>query len=147
GGVGGVGGSGRRGEGGGSGGVGVQGGGLCGGGLAPLWAGESLRGEAAGRARVGWLAHAPADRVAFWDFDDPKIPDTLRDTSATAIVTASLLTLAPRASTPDRARVPRRCRGHGRRARDASPQARWDADGRLLQPPHRPRHPARARLG
>src|SRR5215813_6911927 len=65
--------------------------------LAHLWSGESRFRDAAERAADWWLAHAPADRVAFWDFDDPKIPDTLRDTSATAIVTASLLTLAPRA--------------------------------------------------
>jgi len=30
----------------------------------------------------------------FWDFDDPAIPNTNRDTSATAIVAASLLKLA-----------------------------------------------------
>src|SRR5262249_50969473 len=84
-------------------GAGAQGGGLLGGRLAPLWSGESRFRAAAERAADWWLAPAPADRVAFWDFDDPKIPDTLRDTSATAIVTASLLTLAPRASTPDRA--------------------------------------------
>jgi unsaturated chondroitin disaccharide hydrolase len=41
-----------------------------------------------------WLAHAPADRVAFWDFDDPAIPDTERDTAATAIATAALLKLS-----------------------------------------------------
>lgn len=41
-----------------------------------------------------WIAHAPQDRVAFWDFDDPAIPDTNRDTSATAIAAASLLKLA-----------------------------------------------------
>jgi unsaturated chondroitin disaccharide hydrolase len=73
--------------------------------LVHLWSGESRFREAAERAADWWLAHAPADRVAFWDFDDPKIPDTFRDTSATAIVTASLLTLAPRASTPERARA------------------------------------------
>jgi unsaturated chondroitin disaccharide hydrolase len=73
--------------------------------LAHLWSGESRFRDAAERAADWWVGHAPADRVAFWDFDDPKIPDTFRDTSATAIVTASLLTLAPRASTPQRART------------------------------------------
>jgi len=73
--------------------------------LAHVWSGESRFREAAERAADWWLEHAPADRVAFWDFDDPKIPNTFRDTSATAIVTASLLTLAPRASTPERARA------------------------------------------
>jgi unsaturated chondroitin disaccharide hydrolase len=41
-----------------------------------------------------WIAHAPADRVGFWDFDDPSIPETNRDTSATAIAAAALLKLA-----------------------------------------------------
>ncbi|MBI4587577.1 MAG: glycoside hydrolase family 88 protein [Candidatus Rokubacteria bacterium] len=50
--------------------------------------------EVAGRAADWWLAHAPQDRVAFWDFDDPAIPHTNRDTSATAIVAAALLKLA-----------------------------------------------------
>jgi unsaturated chondroitin disaccharide hydrolase len=52
-----------------------------------------------------WLAHVPADRVAFWDFDDPAIPDTERDTAATAIATAALLKLGRTAPTEaDRAR-------------------------------------------
>jgi unsaturated chondroitin disaccharide hydrolase len=71
--------------------------------LTYLWSGDARFRSAAERAADWWLAHAPADRVAFWDFDDPKIPNTFRDTSATAIVTASLLTLAPRASTSERA--------------------------------------------
>ncbi|MCY1547528.1 Unsaturated glucuronyl hydrolase [compost metagenome] len=50
-----------------------------------------------------WVAHLPADRVAFWDFDDPAIPHTNRDTSATAIAAASLLKLA--ALVPERAAV------------------------------------------
>jgi unsaturated chondroitin disaccharide hydrolase len=41
-----------------------------------------------------WLKHVPADRVAFWDFDDPAIPRTERDTAATSIATAALLRLA-----------------------------------------------------
>ena len=49
---------------------------------------------AAVRGADWWLARAPADRVAFWDFDDPAIPDTERDTAATAIATAALLKLA-----------------------------------------------------
>jgi len=73
--------------------------------VAHVWSGETRFRDAAERAADWWLAHAPADRVAFWDFDDPKIPNTFRDTSATAIVTASLLTLAPRASTPERSRA------------------------------------------
>lgn len=41
-----------------------------------------------------WLARVPEDRVAFWDFDDPAIPDAERDTAATAIACAALLKLA-----------------------------------------------------
>ena len=41
-----------------------------------------------------WLAHVPADHVAYWDFDDTAIPDTNRDTSASAIAAASLLKLS-----------------------------------------------------
>jgi unsaturated chondroitin disaccharide hydrolase len=49
---------------------------------------------AAVRGADWWLAHAPADRVAFWDFDDPAIPNTERDTAATAIATAALVKLS-----------------------------------------------------
>ena len=43
-----------------------------------------------------WLAHVPSDHVAYWDFDDPAIPDAPRDTSATAIAAAALLKLGRR---------------------------------------------------
>lgn len=49
-----------------------------------------------------WAAHVPDDLVAFWDFDDPTIPATFKDTSSTAIAAASLLKLA--ALVPDGAR-------------------------------------------
>jgi unsaturated chondroitin disaccharide hydrolase len=49
---------------------------------------------AAVRGADWWIAHVPPDRVAFWDFDDPAIPDTERDTAATAIATAALLRLS-----------------------------------------------------
>jgi unsaturated chondroitin disaccharide hydrolase len=49
---------------------------------------------AAERGADWWLAHAPADRVAFWDFDDPAIPEAERDTAATSIALAALLKLA-----------------------------------------------------
>ena len=52
------------------------------------WIGAAVRGA------DWWLAHAPADRVAFWDFDDPAIPNTERDTAATAIATAALVKLS-----------------------------------------------------
>jgi len=41
-----------------------------------------------------WLEHVPDDRVAYWDFDASEGPQTLRDTSGTAIAAASLLKLA-----------------------------------------------------
>lgn len=43
-----------------------------------------------------WLAHVPSDQVAYWDFDDPTIPNAPRDTSATAIAAAALLKLGHR---------------------------------------------------
>jgi unsaturated chondroitin disaccharide hydrolase len=49
---------------------------------------------AAQRGADWWIAHAPADRVAFWDFDDPAIPDTERDTAATAAMCSGLLKLS-----------------------------------------------------
>lgn len=55
-----------------------------------------------------WIAHLPADQVAFWDFDDPAIPNTERDTAATAIASAALLRLASVAPT-ERATAYRRC--------------------------------------
>jgi unsaturated chondroitin disaccharide hydrolase len=51
------------------------------------WLGAALRGA------DWWLAHVPADRVAYWDFDDPAIPNTPRDTAATAIMASALLKL------------------------------------------------------
>ena len=50
--------------------------------------------DAAVRGAGWWMAHVPADRVAYWDFDDPAIPNTERDTAATAIASAALLKLA-----------------------------------------------------
>lgn len=41
-----------------------------------------------------WLDHLPASGVSYWDFDDPAIPNSTLDTSATAIAAASLLKLA-----------------------------------------------------
>lgn len=57
------------------------------------WTGERDLLHVATRTADWWLAHIPSDHVAFWDFDDPAIPNTTRDTSATAIVAASLLKL------------------------------------------------------
>ncbi len=49
---------------------------------------------AATRGADWWIAHVPADRVAYWDFDDPAIPNTERDTAATAIAMSALLKLS-----------------------------------------------------
>jgi unsaturated chondroitin disaccharide hydrolase len=56
--------------------------------------GEASWLEAAERGADWWIAHVPEDRVAFWDFDDPAIPDTERDTAATAVASSGLLKLA-----------------------------------------------------
>jgi unsaturated chondroitin disaccharide hydrolase len=50
--------------------------------------------DAAVRGADWWMAHVPADKIAYWDFDDPAIPNTERDATATAIATAALLKLA-----------------------------------------------------
>jgi unsaturated chondroitin disaccharide hydrolase len=50
--------------------------------------------QAAERGADWWIAHVPSDRVAFWDFDDPAIPDTERDTAATAVAASALLKLS-----------------------------------------------------
>ena len=57
--------------------------------------------DTATRVADWWLEHVPEDRVAFWDFADPAIPDVERDTSATAIAAASLLKLSELVTDPD----------------------------------------------
>ncbi|WP_407114502.1 hypothetical protein [Bradyrhizobium sp. LMG 9283] len=54
----------------------------------PLWR------EYAVRVLDWWIDHVPTDLVAYWDFDDPAIPSTSRDTAATAIAAAASLRLA-----------------------------------------------------
>jgi unsaturated chondroitin disaccharide hydrolase len=68
--------------------------GMLGWALTAQWSGDATFLAPAERASDWWLAHVPADSVAVWDFDDPAIPNTNRDTSATAIAAASLLKLA-----------------------------------------------------
>jgi len=68
--------------------------GMLGWALAAQWTGDLSFLEPAARAADWWLDHVPADLVAFWDFDDPAIPHTNRDTSATTIAAASMLKLA-----------------------------------------------------
>jgi unsaturated chondroitin disaccharide hydrolase len=53
---------------------------------------EQFRADAA-RVADWWLANLPDDHVAYWDFDDPAVPDAPRDTSGTAIAAAALLKL------------------------------------------------------
>jgi unsaturated chondroitin disaccharide hydrolase len=77
--------------------------GILGWALTAQWTGDLSFLEPAERAARWWLEHAPADHVAFWDFDDPAIPDANRDTSATAIAAAGLLKLSALAeSRPER---------------------------------------------
>jgi unsaturated chondroitin disaccharide hydrolase len=73
-----------------------------------------------------WLAHVPSDHVAFWDFDDPAIPRTERDTAATAIALAALLKLG-RVATPESRRA------RYREAAEATARALLD---RYLTPTH-----------
>ncbi len=43
---------------------------------------------------AAYLKRLPEDYVPFWDFDDPEIPNTVRDASAAAIVASALLELS-----------------------------------------------------
>jgi unsaturated chondroitin disaccharide hydrolase len=56
--------------------------------------------DAAQRGAEWWIAHVPNDHVAFWDFDDPAIPNTERDTAATAAVSSAFLKLSKAAKDP-----------------------------------------------
>ena len=67
--------------------------GLVGFAQAYAWTRDPFFADAAMRLADWWLAAVPADRVAFWDFKDPAIPSTQRDTSATAMTAAALLKL------------------------------------------------------
>jgi unsaturated chondroitin disaccharide hydrolase len=75
---------------------------------AAAWTGETAFLDTSSRVATWWMAHVPGDRVAFWDFEDPAIPDTERDTSATAMAASALLKNA--ASAPPA--FAKRCREH-----------------------------------
>jgi len=63
--------------------------------LAVKWApeiGDFL--QTALRVSDFWVKNLPDSGIAFWDFNDPLIPNTLKDSSATAIASASLLKLS-----------------------------------------------------
>ncbi|MEO8559974.1 MAG: glycoside hydrolase family 88 protein, partial [Rhodospirillales bacterium] len=63
--------------------------------LAALWQPEEPAFLAtAQRIADWWIAHVPADGISYWDFGDPAIPNTWRDTSAPAMVSAALLKIA-----------------------------------------------------
>ena len=47
-----------------------------------------------------YLAHMPADGVTYWDFNDPKIPNTFRDSSAAAVAADGMLQIAKLISDP-----------------------------------------------
>jgi unsaturated chondroitin disaccharide hydrolase len=62
--------------------------------LAMKWVPGDLQfASVASRVADWWIAHVPTDYVAFWDFDDPQIPHTYRDTSATATAAAAAAAL------------------------------------------------------
>ena len=63
---------------------------------------DALR-AARARRRLVDRPRAPSDRVAFWDFDDPRIPEIERDTAATAAMACAMLKLAALADPPKRA--------------------------------------------
>jgi unsaturated chondroitin disaccharide hydrolase len=54
---------------------------------------ELLWREYATRTADWWIANVPDDKVSFWDFSDPDIPNTSRDTAATAMAAAAMLRL------------------------------------------------------
>ena len=72
----------------------AQAGGMLGWALSAAWCQDASFIEPVEKAAAWWMEHVPSDRVAYWDFDDPAIPNTYRDTSATAIAAASLLKLS-----------------------------------------------------
>ena len=40
------------------------------------------------------IPHLPSDGVPYWDFNDPKIPDTYRDASAGAVMASAFVELS-----------------------------------------------------
>ena len=65
--------------------------------------------EQAQRVAAFILTHPrlPADKVPYWDFDDPKIPDAPRDSSAASVYAAALYELADYVDPATRARYRR----------------------------------------
>jgi len=59
--------------------------------------------DAAQRMADYYIANLPADSVPFWDFNDPKIPVTFRDSSAAAVTASALVQLSALTIDPTRA--------------------------------------------
>ncbi len=57
--------------------------------LAALKTGDSCFAQTARQMSDYCLDKAPSDRVPYWDFGDPAIPETVRDSSAAAIACAA----------------------------------------------------------
>lgn len=55
-----------------------------------------------------YLEKLPADRIPYWDFDDPAIPNAPRDASAAAVTASALLELSVCVKDKDKARFYRR---------------------------------------
>lgn len=56
--------------------------------------------------------NTPADRIPYWDYNAPDIPDAPRDASAAAVVSSALFelsTLVPEAEGKGISIMPRRC--------------------------------------
>ncbi len=63
--------------------------------IAAIWQPEEPRFlETAQRIADWWIDNVPDDGISYWDFGDPRIPDTWRDTSAPAMTSAALLKIA-----------------------------------------------------
>jgi len=48
-----------------------------------------------------FIAHLPSDNIPYWDFSDPAIPNTYRDTSAAAIAASGLMQLSQQIAVSD----------------------------------------------
>ena len=82
--------------------------------LSALWLPEEPRFlETAQRIADWWIANVPADGVSYWDFGDPRIPDTWRDTSAPAMVSAALFKIAGLTKDPEKSARYRAAAEHG----------------------------------
>ena len=58
------------------------------------WTGDEVFRAVAQRLADYAMRHAPSDRVPFWDYNAPEIPNTYRDSSAAAVMASGLLELA-----------------------------------------------------